>query len=327
MKKVFLLFFSLFITFVFSLASYAENFYIKNYDVTLDVQKNKDIIVTEYIEVYFTKPSHGIYRSIPTKGTLYTDARRVPYTAKVSNVNIDESYSTSYSSDAVIYKIGNSDRKITGYNDYTISYKYSMGNDKLEGNDEFYFNIIGTGWNTDIKRVNFRINFPKEDYEFAKNIGFSMGRSGVSGYHPHHLRYKIEEDKVVVGYTIRQLRPHEGLTVRALFPDNYFEKTDNSQIKLIVCSIMLILTLIACLLWFIFGRDEKVIPVVNFYPPKNRNSAEVGVEYNGVAGYDELTSLVIYLATKGFIEIEDDGISYTLHKLKDYEGKILMKKE
>jgi hypothetical protein len=96
MKKIVLFFFSFLVSIFFSLASYAENFYIKNYDVTLDVQSNKDIIVTEYIEVEFTKPSHGIFRSIPIKGTLYNNARNVPYTAKISNVNIDERYSTSY---------------------------------------------------------------------------------------------------------------------------------------------------------------------------------------------------------------------------------------
>ena len=50
MKKFVLLLFSFVITMIFSMASFAENFYITNYDVTLDVQKNKDIVVTEYID-------------------------------------------------------------------------------------------------------------------------------------------------------------------------------------------------------------------------------------------------------------------------------------
>jgi hypothetical protein len=64
-----------------------------------------------------------------------------------------------------------------------------------------------------------------------------------------------------------------------------------------------------------------VIPIVNFYPPKNRNSAEVGVEYSGMVTDKEISSLILYLANKGYLEIEDDGISYTLNKIKDYDGK------
>ena len=321
MKKVLLLIFAFVLSFTFALSSFAENFYIKNYDVTLDIQKNKDIIVTEYIEVFFTNPSHGIFRKIPTKGTLYRNGKSSNYKAIIKDVRLDEQYSTIYNMDSTTFKIGNPNIRVTGNNDYTIEYTYSMGKDTLKDNDEFYFNIIGTEWNTDIKRVKFKINFPEAEPMIAKTTGFSLGRRGVSGYDPNYLKFSVNGDKTITGYVTRGLNPREGLTVRTLLPENYFKNEINLFKNATVPIIMLVLTAIAFLMWFIFGRDEKVIPVVNFYPPKNRNSAEVGVEYNGVASHKEISSLVMYMANKGYLEIEDDGVSYTLNKIKDYDGK------
>ncbi|MBQ8886569.1 MAG: DUF2207 domain-containing protein [Candidatus Gastranaerophilales bacterium] len=321
MKKILLILFAFVINFAFALTSFAENFYITNYDVELDIQKNKDILVTEYIEVYFTKPSHGIFRSIPTRGSLNRNGQNINYSARISNVRIDEQYSTIFKSDSTTFKIGDPNRKITGKNDYTIQYKYSMGKDDIKDNDELYFNIIGTEWNTHIQRVNFKVNFPEQEPMIAKTTGFSIGRRGVRGYNPNYLKYSVKDNKTIVGYITRPLTPREGLTIRTLLPENYFKLEVNFFGNTTIPIIMLVLTAIAFSMWFIFGRDEKVIPVVNFYPPKNKNSAEVGVEYNGMATQKEISSLVMYLANKGYLEIEDDGVSYTLNKLKDYDGK------
>ena len=321
MKKLVLFFVSFVFSMIFSLASFAENFYITNYDVDIDIQKNNDILVTEYIEVYFTKASHGIYRTIPTKGFLYRNGKNTNYNAKIRDVRVDEKYSITYGPDYISLKIGNANRKIIGKNDYTIEYRYSIGKDPIKENDEFYFNIIGTGWATPIHKVHFKIDFPTEEQMIAQTIGFSLGKSGTSGYDPNYLKYSIKNNKTIVGDVHRILRPYEGLTIRTLLPEGYFKQETKIFSNIVVPIIMLLLSAIAFLMWFIFGRDEKVIPIVNFYPPQKRNSAEVGVEYHGVATEKEISSLVMYLANKGYLEIEDDGISYSLNKLKDYDGK------
>ena len=321
MKKILLLIFAFVLNFTFALSSSAENFYIKSYDVELDVQKNKDIIVTEYINVFFTNPSHGIFRTIPTKGILYRDTQVSNYNAKIRDVKIDEQYTTHFNSTSTTFKIGNPSRRISGDYDYTIKYRYSMGKDDIKENDELYFNIIGTGWGTNIDKVTFKVNFPEAEPMIAKTTGFSLGKSRTRGYDSNYLKYSIKDNKTITGYTTRTLNAGEGLTIRTLLPEGYFVQKLNFFNNATVPIIMLVLTAIAFVMWFIFGRDEKVIPVVNFYPPKNRNSAEVGVEYNGLATHKEISSLVMYLANKGYLEIEDDGISYTLNKLKDYDGK------
>jgi hypothetical protein len=90
----------------------------------------------------------------------------------------------------------------------------------------------------------------------------------------------------------------------------------------------IVFVMIAFGLWFVYGRDDHVFEFVDFYPPKGYNSAEVAFIYKGAAEDQDVVSLLIYLANKGYISITDteekvlfasvDG--YMITKLKEYDG-------
>ncbi len=84
--------------------------------------------------------------------------------------------------------------------------------------------------------------------------------------------------------------------------------------------IMLILTLIVFLLWFVFGRDKHVTPIVSFEPPKDTNSAELEVNCYGCSSERGIKSLIYYLESKGYLKIEKLNNIYVLKKLKSYDG-------
>ncbi len=85
---------------------------------------------------------------------------------------------------------------------------------------------------------------------------------------------------------------------------------------------------ISFLLWFKYGRDEKVIETVEFYLPAEFNSLEVGFLYKGKADRQDVTSLLIYLANKGYIKISETEAKslfsrtkgFKITKLKEYDG-------
>ena len=56
-----------------------------------------------------------------------------------------------------------------------------MGNDVLPNEDEFYFNVIGTGWETTISNVSFSIEMPETFDE--NNLGMSYGAYGESKFY------------------------------------------------------------------------------------------------------------------------------------------------
>src|SRR5699024_9628326 len=63
--------------------------------------------------------------------------------------------------------------------------------------------------------------------------------------------------------------------------------------------------LIAYSLWAKYGKDDQLVETVEFYPPENYNSAEVGFLYEGSASNESIISLLIYLANKGYLKIEE----------------------
>ena len=317
MKKFILILLSFILNLFFVNCANAENFNIKNYNMDLQVNEDRSVNITENIDVYFMQQSHGIFRKIPLhnkivrqNGTSNSENARI--TDIVSDNNIA---SILPDGDYLIIKMGNPDKYVNGNQHYNLKYKYFTGNDKLKNVDEFYFNIIGTKWDTYIDKVCFKITLPKE-FDASK-VGFSIGTAGTSGYTPSELKYSVEGN-TIKGETNRKLAPHEALTIRIELPENYFTKTYTLEYSVTI--IALVLALIPLLLWLIFGKDEPVVPIVSFEAPEGQNSAEVEVEYSGVSTNKGITSLIFYLASKGYLEIENDGICYNIKKLKPYDG-------
>lgn len=307
MKKIILCLIAVVINFITVNFANAD-FYIQNYDVKMDVNENKEVQITEDIDVYFTYPSHGIYRTIALKPG-----------EKVSNLTSNEKINSFSKTAGVSYsvKLGNPKIRVSGPKHYTIKYKYKMD---AKVSNEFYFNVIGTDWPVTIEKVRFSINMPKPFN--PDNLGVSIGRYGTRGFNGGAVFKTDGQD--ILGYTQRKLIPKEGITIKIALPNDYFVEKEKENIttnELYTIAAILLFTLIAFVVWFLFGKDEPVVPVVNFYPPKNKNSAEIGVEYSGSASNKELISLIFYLASKGYLKIEDDDVSFVLTKVKDYDGK------
>ena len=86
--------------------------------------------------------------------------------------------------------------------------------------------------------------------------------------------------------------------------------------------------LIVVAMWFAFGKDEKVMNHIEYYPPKGCNSAETSFFYKGKVDTQDVVSLLIYLAARGYIKITETSEKslfttvgrFTITKLKDYDG-------
>ena len=138
-------------------------YYITAYYVDIDVSEDNVLSITEEIDVYFNEERHGIYRTIPKQNEVArADGSTAVTRAKIRNIYCSEDYEKSTQNSDLILQIGDADTTVTGDKHYTISYDYVLGQDVAYGYDELYFNIIGTGWDTYINNVSFRITMPKE---------------------------------------------------------------------------------------------------------------------------------------------------------------------
>lgn len=294
---------------------------IEKYHVDVKVKKQKIYHIEETIHVTFHQGRHGIYRRIPIVSTVKRkDGSEETIRSKVSNVRCGmDHFVKSRDGGYCEIKIGNKDYTIIGDRRYRISYDYEVGDDSLENNDEFYFNIIGTEWDTTIKNATFTVWMP-DDFD-EQNLGMVYGGYGdslTSGLSYEIIGNRIE-GKLDSSVT---LRPREGITVRLLLPEGYFERTKESPWMAWVAIILGFVTIaVGFFLWWIYGRDDPVVETVEFYPPDNLNSIELAFAWKGRLDSSDVVSLIVYLAQKGYIEIEEKSSKdFALIRKRPYDG-------
>ena len=322
MKRIsLLLVFIIGIILLYPSSVFASNGYtIENYNIEMVVNEDNTFDITEEITTNFEILKHGIYRKLPVYNTVVRlDGSSSKNRAIVSNISVNEKYTLEKNLEYQIIKIGDANKTITGRNKYIIKYRYNIGNDPLENADELYFNLIGNEWDTEIKKVKFKIEMPK-DFDPA-SLGFSSGDYGLTD--SSNVIYSVN-GKVITGETIGELYGGQALTVRLTLPEDYFVKQkfrfDTFSILVVIFSLMC--AVFSFILWKLYGKDDEVIETVEFYPPEGLNSAELGFLFSGSSKTDHIVSLIVYLAEKGYLKIgEGDGpYEFTIEKLKEYDG-------
>ncbi len=305
------------------------DYVIDKYDINIIVNENNTLDITETITAYFNVAKHGIFRTIPLKNTITRlDGTTSKNRTQVTNLSVDNEYTTSRENGNYKIQIGSASRTLTGEQTYVIKYTYNLGKDPIKDYDELYYNIIGDEWDTVIGNVTFTITMPK-NFDSSK-LGFSSGKTGSTNN--SEVKYNVSGYKITGSYN-GILEAQEALTVRCELDEGYFVGAGLSinVINYLVLLLPVIFLGVAALIWYRFGRDEQVVETVEFYPPEGFNSLEVGFLYKGKAGNQDVTSLLIYLANKGYIKIAETeekslfskSTGFKIMKLKEYDGNNL----
>lgn len=303
-----------------------KDYVIDKYDVNIVVNKNNTFDITETITAYFNSPKHGIFRKIPISNNVTrTDGSTSKVRAQVLNLDVNAKYTTKVEDGYYVVQIGDANVTLTGTHEYVIKYTYNLGKDPNKDFDELYYNIIGTEWDTYIGNVTFTITMP-EDFDESK-LGFSHGSKGST--ESTYLVYSVD-NRTISGQYVHVLDMYEGVTVRLELPDEYFVGAGFviDPLTYLMFAVPLIVLIVSFILWFLYGRDDPVVETVEFYPPDNMNSLEVGYIYKGKAEGADVVSLLIYLANKGYIKISEvenksifsRGKDFKITKIKDYDG-------
>ena len=61
----------------------------------------------------------------------------------------------------------------------------------------------------------------------------------------------------------------------------------------------------AIILWVLYGRDRHMVKTLEFYPPDDLSPGEIGYLIDSKADKEDIISTIVYLADKGYIEIEE----------------------
>lgn len=284
----------------------ADGFTIEKYKVTLDVNEDNKIDVTENITVNWNELyHHGIYKFTP-EWLPYTskDGKTIKRKSKVLNYEaVGEMYTIDVVKKKPRIKIGSPSKTLPlGDKEYIIEYTYDMGKDPFNGFDELIFHAFGDYWGTAINNAEIEVRMPK-------NIGDNSINFFTDKYRENNVNdlvdYVIDDNIIKAKY---KGNLYNSLTIDIELPDNYLVGGSNNytNISLIISLLIIGITVFIGITWYKYGKDfEKRSQTIEFYPPDDLNPAEVGYIY-GNKNYKNLTiALLVSLAAKGYIKINE----------------------
>ncbi len=295
----------------------ATQYTIEQYNIDLHLDQSGSIRVSESYIILFDAYCHKINLKVPIKYSLYRDSdTQVPIKATVSNISSSHDFRKTKSSgyqNIILHanQAFNSGDKVKFKTEYT----YNTNDYAPKNMDEFLFNIIGGHLDKSIEKASFSLTTPgnlnEDKITFARNTTFAQGSENV--LNDLNINYSIQGNKLS-GNITKPLKKGENISIRIEYPDNYFTekpKDNTFPIENILKIICVISVIIGIIIFFRWGKDRKYAAPVSFYPPRGYNSAEIGTLYNGEAGNREITSLLIYLANKGYWDIKKTMVSFS----------------
>ena len=303
-----------------------ENWVITRFDVRLDVGHDGTVDVTETIAARFDEPKHGIYREIPVRydvhGQLY-DLR-----LHLKGVDRDtggrwETYELSDVENRTVLKIGDPKKTLTGDQKYVIRYRVARAVLWEGEHAVLRWNATGTEWRVPIGGSSVTVVLPEplDDGRVQADAW-----TGVYGAKQKEF-VKTRVDPRTLKFATGPLGRGEGITVEVAMPDSavvrpslanrfFWWLADNFVYGLIP------LGLLSCAwLWFSRGRDDPGLGtvVVRYEPPEDLGPAEVGTLADERVDLRDVTAVIIDLAVRGFISIEETRSGGKLWSSSDYE--------
>lgn len=276
----------------------SDNSYtIKTISSVVTINEDSTVDFTETITVDFHSPHLGIYRDLATNsGERYR------------NIEIIRSdwYEIGHEDGFLRISLGLPDgaSRVTG--EQTYSYSYTMILPERGDYTDIYLNLIGFGFTTDILKADVTLYSPAQlsDMKFFTRYASSSQSDEVSAV------YEGEENgshKYAISAV--SLPPFNGITMRADIPEGVIaDYPEPFPIAELVACVLLAAAGIVLLLTAKNGQE--VTEITNYYPPEDTDGtemtpADVGLYIDGTLSAQDITSMIFYWASKGYIEIED----------------------
>lgn len=300
---------------------------IINFNTLVKIQPTGIVRVTETIHYNFgDNTKHGLRRVIPVgyTGPLDTNYRvRLKVVGVTDEAGKPYTYTTNRKDDSVEIKIGDKDVWVTGEKIYVLNYQVERTISFLEDYDEWYWNILGEDWEVPIDRAMATILLPEGVVE--KQV-MSTCYTGLVGSTEHECATRTTTIGGLIAVEVTgktNFLPGHALTVVVGFPKNIIAAPSELQqagwfladnwpltMPFIVFAIMFAL-------WWHKGREPKGrgVVVAQYEPPHKLSPIEIGTIVNQRIDKRDVSSIIIDLAVRGFINIRYISEKFT----KDYE--------
>ena len=277
----------------------AKNEYIfdgattRYFNVEIKVNKDYSYEITETIDVLFKpgKSKHGITRSIPLAGNY-----------RIKDIIVEgDKYDIGKDNGNLNIKIGDAYRYVTGEKVYKIKYKIE---NYLQSNVEnhLYVDIIPTNWQMKIMSSNATVKLP-EDFPYTGMKSYT----GKYGSTEQYGTWEYDKNSNTLNYKASMIPSNYGVTLLANTPKNYWvgahSKGWSNPLNVLILSLCIIFILLVRLKNS--NKSKDIVSPVIFNPPDGITPAEIGYLVDEVVDREDVVSLYLYLASKGYIKIEE----------------------
>lgn len=288
---------------------------IRNYEVTVQINKNGTLTVNEVIDYQFGEEfKHGIYRDIPLRSKIggFDVHKSFVKMNWIKRDGEDEEYTKNHFYEGIRYKIGSKTKLVNldrTESRYELNYDIYNAVFEKDGIYQVYYNAIGQFWNVPVERASVIIRF-SDGQEIKKNeiekLEVYTGSYGEKGEN-----YDILENDEEIHISTKELEPKNGLTFMLNLKTDKISPTLADKLRIVYLSnpatiilpfLLLFLTIYSIVTWNLFGRDpqgKSVIPEFNL--PKDI-SPMFAAYINGERDTVEILNAGIFtLLAKGFI--------------------------
>jgi len=285
---------------------------IGRFDVTIVLEPSGTLRVTEELTVTFYTSHHGIEREIPVS---YRDPRggNVTIDLDIDRIALDGGpvpYSARCIGRELRLRIGDPDRTITGTYAYTISYTVDRAIVFHDDYLQLYWNVTGNDWRIPIRHATATVALP-ETVDRA-----SLATTSYAGYAGSTARggpATLSETGELL-FAADRLSPGEGLTIDVSIPRDQLPIEPPTTTQRLLWFLdankyaaLPILALVGMiLLWSRVGRDPRKRTIAPaFEPPHGMHPGEAGVLIDDRADLRDVSAMLIGLAVKGRLTIEE----------------------
>ncbi len=235
---------------------------------------------------------------------------------RVSDISVDGvGFESRIQNQGSLISIIDLEELTPGVHTYNISYKIREFADRDEAWDLLYFTIIPPESRQPIFKATFTVTFPEdfplEDIDiFAGHLGAQDTTGLVSEIDAANHSITIEGKLIPENF---------GLTLKAdLFGEYWKGAIDGIWAVYLMMAVMGGITLILLVLWLIGGRDPKPAPTHETKPIDGVSPIEIGYIFNNIFNSRDMTRLIMYFATKGYLRISEyEHKKYRLYRMQD----------
>jgi len=299
---------------------------IASFNAEITVGATGAIEVTETLRPRFTGSWNGIFRNLSLEHRTGRN-RRVPLRVELVSITDEagnalrfETEKSAWSRRWQIWVPGAQDATRTVVIRYRISngLRFFDEDTDVGALDELYWNVTGNGWDIAIEEASASIRLPD-----GVRVLQSAVYTGVEGSQARDAVLTQESSAILVR-TTQMLYPGEGMTVAVGWAPGVVTRPEDSGepsgTAALAFSVPLLALFFAFRSWSKHGRDpEARAVVVQYEPPGDLTAAEAGTLVDHTVQMRDVTAMLVHLAVRGFIQIEQSEKRYMFGLVKRTE--------